>query len=238
MASLFNWFFGPKESDSKRIHSSISNRKDTSNQTSNQINSSTFSSTSSSNFSNDESSYPISSPKRRSKRKRYETASLVLSSQKGKFLLGSYQKSERRQITPETIQPNLKKKDIIPANAFQPFTRTDRLRKRRKLELKRSGQVNEMDMKEEEMADDLDSDNPLHGYMDIITMDRIVTPAISPEGQVMGKASWLKCLKEYGRCPITHKQIHPEELVVLTRTNFHKFNKLHRITKRLRKYEE
>ena len=107
-----------------------------------------------------------------------------------------------------------------------------------KLELKRSGQVNEMDMKEEEMADDLDSDNPLHGYMDIITMDRIVTPAISPEGQVMGKASWLKCLKEYGRCPITHKQIHPEELVVLTRTNFHKFNKLHRITKRLRKYEE
>ena len=53
-------------------------------------------------------------------------------------------------------------------------------------------------MEDEDYDDDLEVDNPLNGYMDVITMDRIISPAISPSGQVMGMASWVKCLKEYG----------------------------------------
>ena len=94
-----------------------------------------------------------------------------------------------------------------------------------------------MSVEDEDYDDDLEEDNPLNGYMDVITMDRIISPAISPGGHVMGMASWVKCLKEYGRCPITFHKVHPEDLQLLTFTNFPKFNDKHHITDRLRKYE-
>jgi len=152
----------------------------------------------------------------------------------------------RRHPTPSTIQPS---------NATEPFTRTERLRRRRRLELQASrgsrrksssssssnnsssNASNSLFVEDEDYDDDLEVDNPLNGYMDVITMDRIISPAISPSGQVMGMASWVKCLKEYGRCPITFHKVHPEDLQLLTYTNFPKFNKLHHITDRLRKYE-
>jgi hypothetical protein len=74
--------------------------------------------------------------------------------------------------------------------------------------------------------------------MDTITMDRIINPAMSPDGHVMGLASWIKCIKEYGRCPITFKKVHSEDLQILTRTNFSKFNEIFQITTRLRKFDQ
>jgi hypothetical protein len=37
---------------------------------------------------------------------------------------------------------------------------------------------------------DLDQDNPLPGFIDPITLETVVTPAISPYGHVMGMATW------------------------------------------------
>ena len=154
--------------------------------------------------------------------------------------------NNRRHSTPNTIQPS---------NATEPFTRTERLRRRRRLELQASrsssssssssrsssssssSASNSVSVEDEDYDDDLEEDNPLNGYMDVITMDRIISPAISPGGHVMGMASWVKCLKEYGRCPITFHKVHPEDLQLLTFTNFPKFNDKHHITDRLRKYE-
>ena len=146
-------------------------------------------------------------------------------------------------------------KQRLPSSATQPFTRTDRLRRRRKLELKRSSSSDDVDSnadandddendddddenENEHEFDDLEDDNPLIHYMDTITMERIITPAMSPDGHVMGLASWIKCLKEYRRCPITFKTVHPEELIILTKTNFSRHNRIFNITKRLRKFEE
>ena len=36
----------------------------------------------------------------------------------------------------------------------------------------------------------MDDDNPLPDYLDPITLEPVVTPAISPYGHVMGIATW------------------------------------------------
>lgn len=36
----------------------------------------------------------------------------------------------------------------------------------------------------------VDVDNPLPGYIDPITLEPVVTPAMSPHGHVMGLATW------------------------------------------------
>jgi hypothetical protein len=36
----------------------------------------------------------------------------------------------------------------------------------------------------------VDADNPLPGFIDPITLEPVVTPAISPHGHVMGLATW------------------------------------------------
>lgn len=40
----------------------------------------------------------------------------------------------------------------------------------------------------------IDADNPLPGFIDPITLEPVVTPAISPHGHVMGLATWKVCL--------------------------------------------
>ena len=37
---------------------------------------------------------------------------------------------------------------------------------------------------------EVDESNPLPGFLDPITLDPVVTPAISPYGHVMGMATW------------------------------------------------
>ena len=112
--------------------------------------------------------------RRRSKRKRYEVAFFLPA-----MSAAHVPEAKRRQVpttvlyeTPSTIQPSTKQQPSIT----EPFTRTDRLRRRRKLEIGSDAS---------EASDDLVDDNPLYDYMDMITMERIINPAMSPEGHVM-----------------------------------------------------
>lgn len=68
-----------------------------------------------------------------------------------------------------------------------------------------------------------DDDNPLPGFLDPITLEEVVNPAISPYGHVMGLATWRAVLAEHGRCPFTKKNLRVEQLSVLTKCNMDKF---------------
>jgi len=65
--------------------------------------------------------------------------------------------------------------------------------------------------------------NPLPGYIDPITLEEVIRPAISPYGHVMGYASWIKCLEQTDSkknvCPITKKCLTKKDLVLLTHDN-------------------
>ena len=196
------------------------------------------------------------SPERSSRRRRFEPAAFVPNLPASSIRNESRERKRRR--TPNTRRPK-RQRQPPESSVTAPFTRTDRLRKRRKLGVSPSKESGESGgdgeggeggggggqekldgaaeaIDDEEYDDDLDLENPLHDYMDMVTMDRIINPAMSTTGQVMGMASWIKCLKEYGRCPITQQPIHPEDLTILTRVNFRKFNKKFNITTRLRKF--
>ncbi|KAI9202223.1 uncharacterized protein BJ171DRAFT_515227 [Polychytrium aggregatum] len=69
-------------------------------------------------------------------------------------------------------------------------------------------------------------ENPLPGFIDPITLDEVVRPAISPYGHVMGYDTWLRCLmSETARniCPITKKPLHKRELAILTFENIDEY---------------
>jgi len=67
------------------------------------------------------------------------------------------------------------------------------------------------------------SENPLPGHVDPITLEEVVQPAISPYGHVMSMASWIQCLLENERCPLTKKPLKRSDLVVLTKQNIDRF---------------
>ncbi|GIL69083.1 hypothetical protein Vretimale_17338 [Volvox reticuliferus] len=66
-------------------------------------------------------------------------------------------------------------------------------------------------------------DNPLPGFLDPITLEPVVNPAISPYGHVMGLATWKAVLAEHGRCPFTKQPLKPEALTVLTKNNIDRY---------------
>eukprot|EP00798_Chlamydomonas_sp_ICE-L_P023727 gene23727-9280_t len=71
---------------------------------------------------------------------------------------------------------------------------------------------------------DKDDDNPLPGFIDPITLEPVVNPAISPYGHVMGLATWRAVLAEQGRCPFTKKSMGPEQLTVLNKNNIERLS--------------
>ncbi|GLI62832.1 hypothetical protein VaNZ11_005394 [Volvox africanus] len=66
-------------------------------------------------------------------------------------------------------------------------------------------------------------DNPLPGFLDPITLEPVVNPAISPYGHVMGLATWKAVLAEHGRCPFTKQPLKPEAVTVLTKNNIDRY---------------
>ncbi|KAL3901048.1 MAG: hypothetical protein SGCHY_000898 [Lobulomycetales sp.] len=69
-------------------------------------------------------------------------------------------------------------------------------------------------------------DNPLPGFIDPISLDQVVRPAISPHGIVMGYDSWVKCLsnpKQKDTCPLTKNPLSRRDLVLLTLDNIEEF---------------
>ncbi|KAL7315224.1 hypothetical protein PS15m_006701 [Mucor circinelloides] len=66
-------------------------------------------------------------------------------------------------------------------------------------------------------------ENPLPGFIDPITLDEVIKPAISTYGHVMGYDSWVRCLTNWeGKkniCPLTKKPLTKRDLIVLTPDN-------------------
>ncbi|KAI8057224.1 hypothetical protein BDF22DRAFT_670182 [Syncephalis plumigaleata] len=68
--------------------------------------------------------------------------------------------------------------------------------------------------------------NPLPGYIDPITLEEVVKPAISPHGHVMGYDNWVRCLtrsEPRNTCPITKQPLSKRDLVVLTMDNIDEY---------------
>ncbi|KAI9319034.1 hypothetical protein BX666DRAFT_2018292 [Dichotomocladium elegans] len=69
--------------------------------------------------------------------------------------------------------------------------------------------------------------NPLPGFIDPITLDEVIKPAISKYGHVMGYDSWVRCLNNWeGKrniCPLTKKELTRRDLVVLTVENIDEY---------------
>lgn len=67
-----------------------------------------------------------------------------------------------------------------------------------------------------------EKENPLPGFIDPITLEEVVKPAISPHGHVMGYDSWVQCLtrgETRNICPLTKKTLSKRDLVILTWDN-------------------
>ncbi|KAI9477805.1 MAG: hypothetical protein EXX96DRAFT_568280 [Benjaminiella poitrasii] len=79
----------------------------------------------------------------------------------------------------------------------------------------------------EESEDERDPENPLPGFVDPITLDEVVKPAISIYGHVMGYDSWVRCLTNWeGKkniCPLTKKPLTKRDLVILTHENIEEY---------------
>lgn len=82
-------------------------------------------------------------------------------------------------------------------------------------------------------SEDADSDeedrkryeNPLPGFVDPITLEEVIRPAISPYGHVMSYKSWVRCLAGEPKniCPITKQPLTHRQLVILTFENIKEF---------------
>ncbi|CAL8465948.1 g5484 [Coccomyxa elongata] len=72
-------------------------------------------------------------------------------------------------------------------------------------------------------ADYIDAENPLPGFIDPITLEPVVTPAISAHGHVMGLATWKAVLAESGMCPFTKTPMRWEACTVLTHSNIERY---------------
>jgi len=59
----------------------------------------------------------------------------------------------------------------------------------------------------------------LPDFMDPITLEPVIRPAISPYGHVMGAATWKAVLAEQGVCPFTKKPLKWEQCRLLTKAN-------------------
>lgn len=60
-----------------------------------------------------------------------------------------------------------------------------------------------------------DDDNPCPSVIDPITLEPVVTPAISPYGHVMGLATWNAVLAEQGKCPFTQQPLRRDQVGLL-----------------------
>ncbi|KAI8144803.1 hypothetical protein BJV82DRAFT_667355 [Fennellomyces sp. T-0311] len=81
--------------------------------------------------------------------------------------------------------------------------------------------------KENDQHDYLRSTNPLPGFIDPITLEEVVKPAISKYGHVMGYDSWVRSLTSWeGKrniCPLTKKPLTKRDLVILDFDNIEEY---------------
>eukprot|EP01117_Protostelium_nocturnum_P011188 TRINITY_DN4062_c0_g1_i1.p1 TRINITY_DN4062_c0_g1~~TRINITY_DN4062_c0_g1_i1.p1 ORF type:complete len:474 (-),score=194.20 TRINITY_DN4062_c0_g1_i1:27-1448(-) len=112
------------------------------------------------------------------------------------------------------------------------------------LKKKKKGKKSKKKGEEEDEEDEMDSDddeyvpksktkeefydpvkaNPLPNFVDQITLEEVVKPAISPNGHVLSYDTWIDCFKNTGgTCPITKQPMKPRDLTILTWDNIDEF---------------
>ena len=81
----------------------------------------------------------------------------------------------------------------------------------------------------------VDDDNPMQDFVDIITGEKVVKPAISPYGHVLGYDTWTKILrtsKTKNVCPFTVQKMSRRDLIKLTKANYDEYkDQIRNITK-------
>ncbi|KAI8906797.1 hypothetical protein EDD86DRAFT_256011 [Gorgonomyces haynaldii] len=126
-------------------------------------------------------------------------------------------KKEGGKGTVRTYNRESKPKDEKPKKPRQPRQTQKKKRKRNEWDDNKEDGNFMCSVKETE---DIEyDDNPLSGFIDPITLEPVVKPAISPYGHVMGYDSWVRCLGSKNICPITKKPLSKREIVLLTLDN-------------------
>lgn len=121
-----------------------------------------------------------------------------------------FKESESESEGEEEESEEGEEEGVCTLSKWSSIGRFDRYRKRC---LKRGGLM--------EVAED--DENPLPDLIDLVTMQPVVTPAISPYGHVMGIATWRACLSEQRVCPFTRNPLTIEQCTILTKHNFNKY---------------
>jgi len=68
--------------------------------------------------------------------------------------------------------------------------------------------------------------NPLPTFIDIVTGEPVISPAISPYGHVLGYDTWTKLLRQAqskNTCPFTRQVLGRRSLVKLDKDNFDEY---------------
>jgi len=132
-------------------------------------------------------------------------SSLLFSSLLFSSLLSLFTRALDRALMNLTSSPSL---SLSPTFRWSAVSRTERYRNR----LQEAG--------DDEAAAKVDSENPIPDFMDPITLEPVIAPAISPYGHVMGSATWRAVLGAQGVCPFTKKPLRWEQCKVLTKNNY------------------
>ncbi|KAG2440637.1 hypothetical protein HYH02_010216 [Chlamydomonas schloesseri] len=114
---------------------------------------------------------------------------------------------------PEGANGDEDPEETYAGNRWSAVSRAERYRKRRE----------EAGEDAAALLAEANATNPLPGFLDPITLEPVVNPAISPYGHVMGLATWKAVLAEQGRCPFTKKSLKAEALTVLTLNNIERY---------------
>lgn len=70
--------------------------------------------------------------------------------------------------------------------------------------------------------------NPLPGFIDAITNEEVVDPAMSPSGRVLSYSTWVKVLSQEPKntCPFTKQPLKKRDLIHLTWENIDKYRSM------------
>ncbi|KAJ3129821.1 hypothetical protein HK098_008055 [Nowakowskiella sp. JEL0407] len=141
--------------------------------------------------------------------------------------VGKLSKEEREQLEEQVLESGVHAaKQSIAANTV---TSTAGKRKRRKVFGEEGDGDDEDDSGtfycnvEVPVVEQEEEQCVLEGFIDPITLEQVVKPAISPYGHVMGYDTWVMCLQNGGKCPITKQDLKKRELVLLTWENIDEY---------------
>ncbi|CAG8648911.1 10394_t:CDS:10 [Acaulospora morrowiae] len=111
-------------------------------------------------------------------------------------------------------------------NSSSTVTRSTPAKKKRKTRTRAQASSSKEPFSQDIEMEEIEDENPLPDFIDPITLEVVVKPAISPYGHVMGYDNWVRCLSSEAKkniCPLTKKPLSKRELVILTKDNIDQY---------------